>query len=946
MTVGPLPSVPSISFGPVDPNGPIPSASQLSTLATAQAALLAAVADITHPQLSLSTYYQTVAASLVLQKAQDILNKLSDIENQQRILQNAINEAATAQSTINDAYTYQELQTQVNRILNPQKDDLNGYIDGYNMFVTTQAAAAQQLSDAYAIALPQQSAYQDALTTYLPQLNDFNATNAAYADALTAWQSALKEYSLGTIDSTQLETARTVFDQAQTTYNTNWSQFYITDTAHFSIIASSWVTAEGMLQDAMSTFNTQVNNTNQFSIDLLNAAINRWNTAVSTATPLINQMNLLRAGSLQLPPLPLPLIPDQVPPIPLVYMMSSTSDPPDPLTFPVEGGLALYNQNSTTNNVTIADINTLISSLSDYRPRLDAVPIQAPLFFGGLPLSNYTITPIPEMTAIDPYTASSLQIPPLIDTTVIVRAEVAILAVALEGIKKNDTEIDPTNTTKIKKKLTSPIGGLLGGVTLNSIANVSYDPHPQSQAIVATQMIDAYFARYGLSVGSPLVDHSHNFLSLIQKNAGLLSAAPAHTLLINSTTPPTDTALSTATALGLIQVAQSLTESSQLPQAFEQLLNTLPDQVRIPLSEDLAKVVGGLLLAEGVEQLAIALGIPGLVPHLLALSEEAIPVSNDQLFVALFTNTLKQISSQIPESILTTITDRLATALKEQAPFNIQTFAASLEGISDSTRAQIIQALIDTQQTIQQERALSEQHAADQLADLIRDALKDNVLIDQATIEGIIQQVIPEQPTAPVQQVASEPPTFSPPPPSLFTEESIRPKLFYALIGAALSTREAAQVTDAVVTKASTEINNPLNTPLAPAVPLSLPILQAHLAASITRPLAPVIGEKRAEQVGQDFSARLITSANSVVNMLQEYRTNSARLLNLSESQSAIQSYISAFSSFTDPLSAEIHPLRTGRTLLMTGLVGGPGVQGSTSIEHDPHFKQPISIPI
>lgn len=636
------------------------------------------------------------------------------------------------------------------------------------------------------------------------------------------------------------------------------------------------------LNSAISDYNSYVGSINP-SISALNDKIDDWNSLVTQANSIIDQMNSIRADL----------------------------------------GLPLITAPATLSNV---------STLSNY---------------------NYSASS-PHVGILSSFTAPLWVDPaPLDDTVTTLEARIVGAALVIDrllGIDRSEDgkDLNPLDKTINRINSTNLLGGSGASTALTTIDQTAATNNPWLASTLSKQGLDAFFNQYGVPLGSALVDQIGTLVTSFDRVNDLLSASEAQSLLENGSINVDGgiTALRAAAALGNLSVAAELGDGTSLQDALEEILNGIPEFAALTPEQKLSFVTGlaaelnGSLLKAGLEELGIILGMPGILPQVLAnlaglSTNDPLGSFQSQLFYATV------LSQNLPTSLGITqqqadaiVSDVLKTALQNQE-------AITQQSIIDAVVAQIGQGAVDqenlqsqvaqldaiSQSAVDTQIASQQQAVSDAYSATLARALLQNSLASQQQVDALIQQL---------KSTAFE--QFDKIVLNALHAFNISQELISDLIAQA----------DLAAQQKNTNIN-PLSGFISDqTVPIAT--INTSFVEEVRKVLNPAVRDQQALYVAENYGRLIFTSENSVINRLRSTERAAVREDASNQVERLFEEYRSATTSLRDPMNAADSPLSNGETLLLSGMASGPSTLGilSTDKTIDPagkQYKRPIDIP-
>lgn len=869
------------------------------------------------PQLPLATYYGTVAQAITKQKAQEIENKLKDAEiliNLWRFFQE---KALFAKTIINGAFEYQALQASLLLLqLDMKKNELNDAIQAFNSTYAPQdAVRINEINNAITAFNQAENDYQTALANYSEALNDYNSALDTYHFAVSTYEDALESYQNGEITEAELLAAQDTFNAAKDIYdasrNTLDSQKTLLDNS-----VSALSLAKNNLDAERVTYNNYIIN-RQVDVLSLNLKISQWNSAILAAQGLLVEMNQIR-DILGYSPLEVPET------MSLVQNLGNFSYPTGSQTLTLAVQAEVNNTNDAigeelppsgvNGEISIANLRIQAIGLSSVTPipYEDLLnPLLLVTLYGALDLKTAPSLPVeatyttpPEEDLVTPNVLPQLE-----------SLKKSAINIARERRFQDSLEEDIPPVLE-RRTLLGGAGASAHGVTLSNLNNSLKNPILERQ--LSRQSFEAFFNFYGVSVGSPLIDQIGAVYENSLRFAELTSAAFASEILGDAAIRGENgqKALNTALALGnLTQMNRFLTSGQlNLTLAFfidkDPSLTALSPERKTKLIEDLVAYLGNMALKDALKKMGEAVELPGLMPQLLANT-----VSSDQKdFLISKDQPLLQsilLSEQLSNSFAISLRESDAIAReaisKESQEDQLEYLLSQLADIplqsgSDRERA-ILEALQKKEELFQLEKVRLQQAKEDAFKVAAHRAMdlqeidRTRFLIDANRIE-------------------------------LSSEEAAR----RSLMDIGLSQDDATQITDAGW-KAYNSKSNPLESFFMERIAGSTES-SALLKAKIEQIFSPVVGDRKAREVAEDYGSLIYTAPNSLLNLLKENERQVIRVGNFKADSRLFDDYRIVTEAYRNPATSPDNPLHLGKTLLLTGLAGGVYFAGATSADN------------
>ncbi|MGK5594177.1 MAG: hypothetical protein ACSNEK_02335 [Parachlamydiaceae bacterium] len=902
------------------------------------------------PTLSLADFYKAVNNASMEQRHQDYTDAFNDATALSKMWQDAIDQATALRDYINQIYTYVYLQKDILSFdYTGLKNAINGAINDYNTGVAADQAQVQLLNDAINNYNNSKNAYLSSLQTYNTALANQQAALNSYNTALNAWNGALADYQNGLIDAATLESFRTQFETAQASYNSANSDLLAAKNA-YDTASSHYAAASTALTTAKDNYNAYVQ-TRASSVDALNEAIDTWNTNATAINAKIAELNILRA-KLD-PPLPelelMPIIGDVNAIEPFVMPDESISS----LVGDTNQKINDYNTLAATSQSLITTINNKIDVINanGYTPAL-TYPQDVPELQNIVGL-NVVTGDIPEVEMPNLASPVSYTPPTYIDVlTIYLEPRLTIL----ERLKESKQSADNFEKfiDNLNQKVPPTVSGGVGASTAGSLGAVNTTEtlrNPFIDSILSKENFEAFFNIYGVPIGSALVDQigasSARLLSLM----GLSSAGPANTIVNQGAFGGvgSDKAVNTAVALGLVKQIANVTNSDFIKQSIlnfmgnDSALSNLTDQQKEELAGLLAGSVNASFMQIALNEVARSLSLPGLNTQIqanvagYASQEASTPLGHELYAKTLLAQQLEQQFNLQHEDAMSVGENVLARIFTGEAlsPQELQTSIAS------AVQAQFAQAHLDN----------NLQARANEFADAVIQQIifnKNQQLETQkdafrhAIIDGLqrIQGLDGRESTKIANKITSNSDALA--------------SLNQAAAGALPKLGLTESEVNALLASATTAFNardpllNPLSSPTLQKM-VSSADLATLFKAEVSSALSPVIGNKKALQVAEDYGSLIFTAPNSMMRQLEDIERQERKSVD-SLANRQFDKYLDLTKMYRDP-GAFLEKLTSpAKALLSTGAVGGPSMQGTTSMDNNVgqtgHYKRPTDIPV
>lgn len=941
------PSNPSV---PITPSGGAPVSANFTPTyffeSTTSLSLPLPVGDASTPRLSLSEFYGSIANAKVGQKLQDFLNQLADPSFRKNLMKFAAEQAAYMTDVITLVYQYDLLSEQLTTLNLPDKaNSINGALQAYNS--TSDNSNITTLNSATSTYNTAQVSYQSALSSYQNALNTYEGAQTTYNSALTTWQNALSAYQAGTINQAQLQTARGVFDNAKNQFNSAKTTFDSAQTL-FDNAKAVWQAAGATYSSAVTTYNTYAASR---SGDLagVNSAISNWNSTFGGASSIIAKMNTI-LSTLGLPPLTSTGALVAYSGLPQVTVPTG----PSTLRNSVQADL-------DQDNALVGSINTNIAGVSGKVTIINAGGYNPPL---TAPSTVATITtPLPATDSNTP--AAILPLTSTLPASIVftMPATIDLITVYLAPRLPILEELSSKTTTEQKFQEVQDKGEvpdqIIGKNSISagigtSAMGVSNAPgigkSPFLGAILSKQAFEAIFNVYGIPAGSPLIDQLGALYTRVQANAGLASAGPASQILENAVLSGATgrNAVDASVALGNLSILSETAISDELKQAIASLISNDPSLAQLTpsqkngLLEGVAGEIGASLNKSALNELARALGLPGLMPQILAklagiAANDPLASFSQQLYRYVLLAKELTTTFQISEGQASEI---IQNALASLPPLETPTPAANSKATGQSA------AISQAENDAAQEEVAVEKSIEDQLVKtgLIREDVatkleKVSIRIDTAIQSELQKSTIAKESAFKTSLLKSF---------AKLELDPVKADLIAAqipvgtvnnvknlLIEKGLSPVEASQAASVAVN--ATNQKDPLQNPLSSFLIQQLGTtteMAGLLKGQIVSILSPAVGMRTALDVAENYGSLIFSSANSVTNVLQVNERRLDAFSSFVYNARLFENYKDATKSYTSPELADDNPLKLGKTLLLSGIAGGLSNQGLTSSDN------------
>lgn len=917
--------------------------------------------DASNPRLSISDFYGAISSANLSQKLREYLDDLNDPLFRKALMKFAAEQASYMAEVITLVYKYDSLRMQLENLDLPGKANrINNALGLYGGGTASDNNQLHILNSATNTYNSAQSNYQNSLIGYQSALNTFETSQNTYSTALGNWNAALSAFQAGTITQSQLETARGVFQNASNQFDTAKTTF--------ASAQNTFDTAKTNWNNAVSTYTSAVNSYNAYAtarspaLGSINSAINDWNAAYGSASNIIAQMNSIR-NELGLAPVSSTGTLSSVTGLPIAMIPSG----PSTIRNSVQNDINQDNALITSINATTGTIGGRVNAINagGYTPALTTPAILVAIL--GLPStdSNSNAQTYPDTTVPGSIAISTPADEDLIETYLLPRIAILIdikNKTNKEEIFREDTDNPPVDQVSGK----SVISGGAGGSILGAANGTGIAASPFLSKILSKHAFEAVLNVYGVPEGSALVDQIGALYTQIETNAGLASAGPASQILDNAVLTGINgkTAVDAAVALGNLSVVSDLAGSSELRAAISALIdndptlaNLTPEQ-KTALLNTIVGEVGASLVKSALNEVARALGLPGLTPQILAIvagvtEHDPLASFSQQLFRnvlfaqeiakefqisdteanALIENALASLArvgplpyAPITPTPIATPKAAVAAPAPKEAPVVKENVPPQLAGdplveqqalVEKSVTEQLVKTGIvrsEVEQKVQRASSIASDGVKQELlkSDITKsNAFKDSLLksFTKLELDPVKADLIAaEVPIAPINEVTK------------------------LLVDKGLTLPEASQVATAALSAA--ERNDPARNPLSSFIVQQLGTtteMAGLLKGQIVSILSPAVGMRTALDVAENYGSLIFSSANSVTNVLQ---VNERRLDAISYFIHDVrinENYREATVSYRSPELAPDSPLKLGKTLLLAGIPGGLSNQGLTS---------------
>lgn len=915
-------------------SNPAASAAPIDFFETSLAqSLTAPPFDASNPRLTIGDFYGAISSANLAQKLREYLDDMNDPLFRKALMNFAAEQASYMQEVITLVYKYDSLNNQLTNLDLPGKaNKINNKLSAYSVGATNDNNRIHALNSAGLLYNSAQTIYQNALTSYQSALNIFEPAQNTYNAALATWNTALSNYQSGSITQAQLEAARTDFQTASTQFDSAKTSFASAQTT-FNSAKTIWNNAVSAYSSAVTSYNTYAASRGS-ALNDINNAISDWNTAYGSASTVISQMNDIRS-QLGLSAVSSTGLINSVSGLPVATMPTG----PSTIRNAVQGDVDQDNALVTSINAITGTIGGRVTTINagGYTPALTTPATIAAIL--GLPTTdsdNDAKTDFADVSIPGSLSISTPANEDLIATYLLPR--IAILIQIKEKTNKEeqfreDTDSKPVNQMSGRSIISAGSGG--SGLGVANATGIAASPF--LSAILSKHAFEAFLNVFGVPAGSPLVDQIGALYTQIETNAGLASAGPASQILDNAVLTGINgkTATDAAVALGNLSVVTDLAASRELRDAVSALISNDPTlanltpEAKNALLESIVGEIGASLMKSALNEVARALGLPGLTPQILAIvagvtEHDPLASFSQQLFRnVLFAQQIAQ-EFQISDADAYALVD---SALKTQAQVASSTpqFAGDPAEAAKAEQALVEKSVTDSlvktglvRVEVEQKVQIASNAASDGVkqellkSDIAKSrAFKDSLLKSFAVLEldPVKADLLAAQiPIGPINNITA------------------------LLIANGLTLPEANQVATAALSAA--ERNDPARNPLSSFLiqQLGSPTEMAGiLKGQIVNILSPAVGMRTALSVAENYGSLIFSSANSITNVLQ---VNERRLDAISYFIHDVrlnENYREATISYRSPELDPDSPLKLGKTLLLTGIPGGLANQGLTS---------------
>lgn len=902
--------------------------------------------------IPLIKYYGQISEAQLQQALQEILTNFENATALSGMWKDAQDQAIALRSFINQIYAYVYLQQQVinNDNIDGQVNTLNQALTNYNTGVPNDILQTQLMNDAISAFNQAQNDYNTALQTHGAAVTAQQQAQNTYNTALQTWQAALEAFNSGQI--TDLSGPQAAFEAAQATFNAAQAGFSAEE-ASYNAALLNYQSALSTFQSAQTAFNAYAAARNP-AIIAANQAIDQWNTFATAENIKITKLNDIRATlTPPLPPLPLAPILNNIP------LLQTVSAPGiSPLQQQIEQRIQQYNAGVTSTNTSLnSSLNPLINLInSTYALSLPNVPDLQPM--NDIPLLAFgsDVPSLPTPTTINPINYSA---PGFVDVITIYLEPRLVLIGLLK--QSNEAAISFSNFTDARNDTSrvrdfagqqNTLGGPGAGVSLTTLGRNAINTSPFLDQILSKQLYESIINEYGQRSASALVDWASALSVRLLAQSGLTAAGPGNKILDKTVYDNIKghSAFNVAVSLGFLKQISNVTSGNFLPQSVLGFINNEPDLSNLSAAQkaELANLISGdiskNMLLIGLSDIARSLNLPGLTPQILAIStglntNEGLAALNNQVLagVALSQALGKafELSNAATDAISKAVLDQsirtnaelektvLISSLQgELAGAGVPATAAQINEIADAVMLEII-------------------HVRQQQQELQKDAFRHEVAFG-------LQQA---------QNLSGD------------DALKIVNRLFNPISGlndlsqAALTLLPKQGLTDAETASIVNQARSAYLAKEPSANPLSSFALQTvgapgqiegQFTAALNNALSPSIGVEKAKDVTSAYAGLLFSSPTSVLDTLQAiYRheiQHQVKNLNRKEADVQLDQFVQANKLYSDPGNYLEKITSPAKTFLAISSVGGPSMQGTSSIDNtlgpNLHYRHPTDIAV
>lgn len=916
----------------------------------------------------LETYYNTFSTAVLQQNVNDLIAALENPKTSADIFRAMELEYERLRGINAQIIQYNQLQNQLVALnLDQKKNDVNTAFTNEN----TRRSALNSSVDSFNSA---QATYTGDLATYKNNLDGLETDQTAYQPDLQAFNTALQTYLAQEPVHTPQQTQD--FQDARDQYYNNVTEPQASFTEPAS--RSAWVTSGTTLANSITTFN----NGNAAAVANINNKIQAWNAAVAQATPIVNQMNALRT-QLNRPALPLPQSLSLFAAIPNYTLGTSGTDPQVGVNSSIdavniESGILNTLINSTNNDITTYNgihPGTPLASIANQSTFTDlAIPPNAnvaandeALIAGGTFITYTTPAQEPDLQP------SSLSPQLALLSQALSAQELKQRASTEEESLRPSAVNDNQRITEVVTSTETTIGGSGSSTALSSL-DTKVGASPQLEGILAKQKFEAILNVYGVPAGSALVDQLSLFTANTFSIQSLVAAGTGQDYLGKAaiTGPGGQAAFDATFALALFKQLNSGASQSVIQQGVLSLLANNPDVASLTaeqknaLAGQLADAIGAAFLKTAINEIGVALGLPGILPTLLA---QAAGVTNPDLLASFQNQIVREITLsdalQKQLNISQGIADQIVLKAFANQQASTQDIIAQANAGQDATAAAAIKQT--ETQVAEEEFAQNDALQRDLLdqfnlrkilatASQIRAAneaslaavnqldARSNELWTRATKQELIAELLaalynpnqivrfnPEQ----VVEIALRTNTASS---AAFRRELLRQ---------GISQEAATNIINAVgrVGRLPDGTVNPLGAFLMQQTG-STTELAYYFKLQAINVLSPLLGAEKAKAIAEDFGTTLFVVPNSLLERISVDERPTHNLTPINTAANRFEDFREAMKAFVTPELAGNNPAQLGKTLLLLSV--SPGlVSGDTQVGNlaGRSFRHPIDLP-
>lgn len=927
--------------------------------------------DASNPQITMAEFFSSVSSAQLKQKLQDYLNQITDPLLRQKLLDEVVNRSIAIADVITLIVEYRELLFKLDEInLKGKQQNLNNAINDYNTNNGQDSTNINAMNDAIDSYTTAQNNYQSALSTYQSALTTFTSAQNTYDSALATWNAALNAFNAGTITQSQLNSAKSTFDTAKATF-TSAQGTMNNATNSFNSAKNDWLAAQSDLDAATATYNTYVASRDSE----LDAATKDYNKAIQKALPILTDMaNILTFlfGSSFL------VNPSEYTGAGLPTF-DQNSPPPGPNTLRdgVQATLDGSNSSTANINVLISQITSIMTTINSggYTPPPTLTPPPTVSDIADLPTenSNYNLSHL----SYTPPTTNTFNFDALTEF------DTNFLTVMLQAVDEYNKTSEKED--RFQKQFTDVIAqfivntlpnesvgvGSSVSVTSNQVTGTRSNPH--LQGALSKHVFETVLNVYGVPAGSPLVDQYGALLFGYETALSITSAGTAKQILgdnpISGETGKT--AASASLSLGFLNQVADLVNGTRITEDVTRIVNSdatlasLTPEVKAALIETLVQEAGATLIKSALNQLAASIDLPGLVSQILAnlstlvLAPSETPPPQTNLKEVVSQLILSQeLSKQLNISRATA--DRIVqNAIQELARENqIATQDAISKAILDQIRSdQALNAAVsaqsaqqsaiaaDNEQTqISADAALeAEIHASVVKAD---EASASRVQAEQERSTRAKQDAFFNALAANLEAQQVDPAKrkrlidiYRPTVLNALISGLIKPNFLEALTNHLIKLPMTQEEANLAATTALSEANkkdatlNPLSTFIGNQV-LGLNSLSALFKVQVSHILSPVVGQRKALEVAEDYGRLIFAAPNSTTKLMELNEKHLSTLDGYNFNTRIFEDYRNAAQIFINPTAAAENPLHKGNVVLLSGPAAGLSVKGTTSADN------------